>query len=82
MSPNIRPAKRFLLFFTLALMFSMAACSASQGTSGTTYEIVSPGVGAVRGTSVTVNPPATTTYTLYSINQYGRTTSTVTVTVP
>jgi len=36
----------------------------------------------VRGTSVTVNPTATTTYTLYSTNQYGRTTSTVTVTVP
>jgi hypothetical protein len=39
-------------------------------------------VGAVRGTSATVNPTATTTYTLYSTNQYGRTTSTVTVTVP
>lgn len=51
-------------------------------TSNATYEIVSPGVGAVRGTSVTVNPTATTTYTLYSTNQYGRTTSTVTVTVP
>jgi len=51
-------------------------------TSNATYQIVSPGVGAVRGTSVTVNPTATTTYTLYSTNQYGRTTSTVTVTVP
>jgi len=50
--------------------------------SNATYEIVSPGVGAVRGTSVTVNPTATTTYTLYSTNQYGRTTATVTVTVP
>jgi hypothetical protein len=51
-------------------------------TSNATYEIISPGVGAVRGTSVTVNPTATTTYTLYSTNQYGRTTATVTVTVP
>ena len=51
-------------------------------TSNATYNIVSPGVGAVRGISITVNPTATTTYTLYSTNQYGRTTSTVTVTVP
>jgi hypothetical protein len=51
-------------------------------TSDAMYEIVSPGAGAVRGSSVTVNPTATTTYTLYSTNQYGRTTSTVTVTVP
>jgi hypothetical protein len=29
-----------------------------------------------------VNPPSTTTYTLYATNQYGRTTSTVTVNVP
>jgi hypothetical protein len=50
-------------------------------TSNATYDIVSPGMGAVRGTSVTVNPTATTTYTLYSTNQYGRTTATVTVTV-
>ena len=41
-----------------------------------------PGPGAVRGTSVTVNPTANTTYTLYATNQYGRTTATVTVNVP
>ena len=46
------------------------------------YVIISPGVGAVRGTSVTVNPNASTTYTLYATNQYGRTTATATVTVP
>ena len=46
------------------------------------YVIVSPGPGAVRGASVTVNPTATTTYTLYATSQYGRTTSTVTVNVP
>jgi hypothetical protein len=51
-------------------------------TSNASYVVVSPGVGAVRGTSATVNPTTTTAYTLYSTNQYGRTTSTVTVTVP
>jgi hypothetical protein len=44
--------------------------------------IISPGPGAVRDTSVTVNPTATTTYTLYATNQYGRTSATVTVSVP
>jgi hypothetical protein len=51
-------------------------------TTGATYEIISPGVGAVRGSSVTVHPTATTTYTLYSTNQYGRTASSVTLAVP
>jgi hypothetical protein len=54
----------------------------SWNTSSTQYEIVSPRPGAVRGTSVTVNPTATTTYTLYATNQYGRTTATVTLNVP
>jgi len=45
------------------------------------YIIVSPGSGVVRGTSVTLNPTASTTYTLYATNQYGRTTSSVTVNV-
>jgi hypothetical protein len=46
------------------------------------YLIVSPGVGAVRGTSVTVTPTATTTYTFYATNQFGRSSANVTVTVP
>jgi hypothetical protein len=46
------------------------------------YYIVSPTVGAIRGNNVTVNPLATTTYTLYATNQYGRTTAQVTVSVP
>jgi hypothetical protein len=46
------------------------------------YYIVAPSVGAIRGNSVVVNPTVTTTYTLYATNQYGRTTATVTVTVP
>lgn len=51
------------------------------GSTGTSYYIVSPGVGAVRGTTATVSPTQTTTYTLYATNQFGRTTATVTVTV-
>ena len=54
----------------------------SWTTTSADYEIVSPGLGAVRGTSATVAPTATTTYTLYATNQYGRTSATVTVNVP
>ena len=45
------------------------------------YNIISPQVGPFRGTSVVVTPAQTTTYTLYSTNQYGRSTASVTVTV-
>jgi hypothetical protein len=45
------------------------------------YFVVSPQVGALRGNSVVVIPAATTTYTLYGANAYGRTTSKVKVTV-
>jgi hypothetical protein len=66
--------------------------SASTVTSGTPvtlnwnvtnslYNIISPQVGPVRGTSIVVTPAQTTTYTLYSTNQYGRSTASVTVTV-
>ena len=54
----------------------------SWSASNADYLIVSPGPGAVRGTSVTVNPTATTTYTFYATNQYGRTRATATVNVP
>jgi hypothetical protein len=53
----------------------------SWGVSNSEYNIISPAVGAVRGTSVLTTPSKTTTYTLYSTNQYGRSTMTVTVTV-
>jgi hypothetical protein len=53
----------------------------SWAGSGASYYIVSPEVGAVRGTSITVHPTTTTTYTLYATNQFGRQTATVTVTV-
>jgi hypothetical protein len=54
----------------------------SWSTSNADYVIVTPGPGAIRDASATVNPTSTTTYTLYATNQFGRTTSTVTVTVP
>ena len=49
--------------------------------SGAQYYVVSPLVGAIRGSSIIVYPTATTTYTLYSTNEYGRTTKKVKVTV-
>jgi hypothetical protein len=69
--------------------FTASSTSVSSGkpvtlswkTSGASYVIVSPSVGATRGTSVTVSPTETTTYTLYATNAYGRTTATVTVKV-
>lgn len=54
----------------------------SWATSDAIYNIISPTAGPVRGGSIAVKPTATTTYTLYSTNQYGRTTASVTVTVP
>jgi hypothetical protein len=49
--------------------------------TNTSYFIVSPDIGAVRGASVSVSPAATTTYTLAATNAFGRTTATVTITV-
>jgi hypothetical protein len=53
----------------------------SWSVTNSTYNIVDPQVGPVRGTSVVVIPSATTTYTFYSTNQFGRSTATATVTV-
>jgi len=69
--------------------FAASSSSVSSGTqvtlswqaSGASYNIISPQIGAVRGSSATVTPTQTTTYTLYATNQYGRTQATVTVTV-
>lgn len=58
------------------------AVTLNWSATNASYYIVSPGVGAVRGTSVTVNPAATTSYTLYATNQFGRASANVTVTVP
>jgi hypothetical protein len=57
------------------------AVTLSWAATGASYYIVSPQIGAVRGTTAVVNPSATTTYTLYATNQFGRTTATVTITV-
>jgi hypothetical protein len=53
----------------------------SWTVANASYLIVSPQIGAVRGTSVALTPTQTTTYSLYATNQFGRTTATVTVTV-
>ncbi len=55
--------------------------SVDWNVSNPGYNIISPAVGAVRGSSIAVAPTATTTYTLYSTNEYGRSTAKVTVTV-
>jgi hypothetical protein len=53
----------------------------SVNSSAVAYTIVTPEIGAIRGTSTTVQPSATTTYTLIATNEFGRTTATVTVNV-
>lgn len=56
----------------------------SWNASGALYFIVSPQIGAIRGNSIVVTPPANpsqTTYTLYATNQYGRSEATVVVTI-
>jgi hypothetical protein len=69
--------------------FTASSDSVTAGTqvtlswqvSGALYVIVSPDAGAVRGTSVVVAPLQSTNYTLYATNAFGRTTSTVSITV-
>jgi len=60
---------------------SGTAVTLSWQVSGADYVIVSPTVGATRGTSVSVSPTTTTTYTLYAANGYGQTTASVQITV-
>ena len=70
--------------FTSSAATKVAAGSAvtlSWASVGSSYFVVSPQVGAVRGTAVTVKPTVTTTYTLYATNHFGTTTKTVTVAV-
>jgi len=69
--------------------FTASSQSVSPGTqvtlnwmvSGASYLIVSPNMGATRGTSAVVTPAQTTSYTLYATNAFGRTTATVNITV-
>src|ERR1700733_2794535 len=53
----------------------------SWSVSNSSYNIVDPQAGPVRGTSVVVTPSATTTYTLSSTNQFGRSTASAPMTV-
>jgi hypothetical protein len=53
----------------------------SWTTTNSTYNIIDPQAGPVRGAQIVVSPTVTTTYTLYSTNQFGQTTATATVTV-
>jgi hypothetical protein len=53
----------------------------SWNVSAASYLIVSPDVGAVRGSSVIVTPSQSTTYTLYATNAFGRTAATMNITV-
>jgi hypothetical protein len=53
----------------------------SWNATGASYFVVSPEVGAVRGSSVVVIPDKTTTYTLYGTNAYGRSSARVKITV-
>lgn len=57
------------------------AVTLSWSAPNASYFIVSPQIGAIRGNSVVVNPSATTTYTLYVTNEFGRSTEAITVTV-
>jgi hypothetical protein len=57
------------------------AVTLSWAADNASYYIVSPEVGAVRGNSVTVHPTTTTTYTLYSTNQFDRSSKTITINV-
>jgi hypothetical protein len=64
-----------------------AAVTAGQSTTlswmvtGSPGLIVNPGVGAVTGTSVTVKPAATTSYTLTATNSFGSATASASATV-
>jgi hypothetical protein len=69
--------------------FSASATTVSAGTpvtlqwtvTGASYLVVTPEVGAIRGTMVAVTPSQTTVYTLNATNEFGRTTSTLTISV-
>jgi hypothetical protein len=53
----------------------------SWQTTNASYVIVSPDVGAVRGTSAIVRPSVTTTYTVHATNAFGQTKSAITILV-
>jgi hypothetical protein len=57
-----------------------AQVTLSWSVTGASYLVVSPDVGAVRGSSVIVTPMQSTTYTLYATNGFGRTAATINIT--
>jgi hypothetical protein len=69
--------------------FTASTSTVSAGTgvtlnwnvTGASYFVVTPQIGAIRGTSVAVTPTQTTTYTLDATNEFGRTTRNLTVSV-
>jgi hypothetical protein len=69
--------------------FTASPSTVTKGQSATltwdvsraSYYVVSPQVGAIRGSSVNVTPKVTTIYTLYATNGYGQSTATIQVTV-
>jgi len=66
---------------TSTTVSSGSAVTLTWQATDAAYYIISPQIGAVRGNSVSVTPAQTTTYTLYATNQFGRNTSTITITV-
>jgi hypothetical protein len=58
-----------------------APVTLSWSVTGASYFDLTPQVGAIRGNSVGFTPSQTTTYTLNATNEFGRSTSTVTVIV-
>ncbi len=58
-----------------------SAVTLTWASTGSSYYVVSPQIGAVRGSSAVVHPTATTTYTLFATNHFGQATKTVTVNV-
>jgi hypothetical protein len=69
--------------------FTASANSVTAGTPvtlswqviGASYVILSPQIGPIRTTTVSVSPAQTTTYTLYATNAFDRAMATVTITV-
>jgi hypothetical protein len=77
------PASPVIASFTAsaATVQTGSSVTLQWSVSGADSVSIAPGIGAVTGTSVTVTPSATTTYTLTAINAGGSTMATTTVTV-
>jgi hypothetical protein len=78
-----QPAAPIIHSFTAnpATIVSGGASTLSWQVTGATSLSITPGVGTVSGSSVTVSPAATTQYTLHAVNASGTTTAPATVTV-